>query len=108
MDNLFIEELVHMQFRQLSDCCSQVNRLVTANFLMSNISNGKVTIVEGVSSKARHALCADGVFYGVQELQVRLLEYILQELPINEVVHPLNTVIPRRFLFVLLRSSAWC
>ena len=35
----------------------------------------------------------DCIFNCVEELEVGLLEYVLEELPIDEVVHALNTVI---------------
>ena len=95
MDNLIIEEVVHMQLCKFCDSCAQVNWFITANFLMLNICNGKVTIVESVPHKTRHALSVDGIFNCIQELQVRLFEDVLQEVPIDEVVHALNTVIPK-------------
>ena len=38
----------------------------------------------------------DGVLYSVQELQAGLLKHILQELVINEIVHPFEDCDPKR------------
>ena len=54
---------------------------------MLNICYREVPVVESVANETRQTLCADGLFYCVQELEVGLFEYILEELAINEIVH---------------------